>query len=309
MSKVNWWVKVIRKPEYFLQPHRITARIWKWLTNFDYTGFQTVRLPWGFDLEVNSEEVVGWSITKSGVHDLSVSEVLWRLQEPEDVVLDVGANIGYMTSIMVYRTGKGGSVYAFEPHPLLFQKLKANINRWQRENIFPYEMALSSNNKKGLLYEPTNFAVNQGRASLNESENSNSTILSKHEIPLVRLDNWYKNDQIIGVMKVDVENHELQVFQGSEALLKAQQIRDIIFEDHETYPTPVTSYLERFGYTIFKLDKGLFGPIARLANAHLQHYSFDSPSFLATTQPERVHARLKSWGWYCLMSSKLKDLK
>jgi len=48
MSKVNWWVKAVRKPKYVLQPHRTSSRIWSWLTKSDYTGLQTVRLPWRF---------------------------------------------------------------------------------------------------------------------------------------------------------------------------------------------------------------------------------------------------------------------
>lgn len=35
-----------------------------------------------------------------GVYDLPVSETIWRLLDPGDYAIDVGASLGHMTGIM-----------------------------------------------------------------------------------------------------------------------------------------------------------------------------------------------------------------
>ena len=40
-----------------------------------------------------------------------------------------------------------------------------------------------------------------------------------------------------------------------------RRIRDVVFEEHSPYPTPVTKLLEENGYTIFSLRHTLFGPV------------------------------------------------
>ncbi len=46
-----------------------------------------------------------------------MSEVLARLIDPGDTVVDAGANVGYMTVLAAAAAGPTGRVVAFEPHP------------------------------------------------------------------------------------------------------------------------------------------------------------------------------------------------
>ena len=62
------------------------------------------------------------SCTSILAFDLISCEAIWRLLDEGELALDVGANIGYMTSLMAARLGKNGRVIAFEPHPVLFQE-------------------------------------------------------------------------------------------------------------------------------------------------------------------------------------------
>src|SRR5271165_4314514 len=47
-----------------------------------------------------------------------------------DVVIDIGANVGYFTMLFADLTGKRGQVHAFEPIPATFKELSKNIRRF-----------------------------------------------------------------------------------------------------------------------------------------------------------------------------------
>jgi len=83
-----------------------------------------VRTAWGDWLEIQPRKFIGGSIYLRGVHELPVCELLWRLTAPAETVLDVGANIGVMTSLLSKRVGRSGRVLAFEAHPALFRQLR-----------------------------------------------------------------------------------------------------------------------------------------------------------------------------------------
>ncbi|MGB2888149.1 MAG: hypothetical protein WBC04_10660 [Candidatus Acidiferrales bacterium] len=58
------------------------------------------RLPWGLEIAVDLGESIGWSVYTCAIYETAVTKALWRLVKPGDSVVDGGANIGYMTSIL-----------------------------------------------------------------------------------------------------------------------------------------------------------------------------------------------------------------
>jgi hypothetical protein len=104
-------------------------------------------------------------------------------------------------------------------------------------------------------------------------------------------------DEEVGVVKIDVEGHELDVLRGASGLLEEQRLRDILFEEFEPYPSPVTRFLEPLGYSVFKLVQGLLGLTVTSATKEPGSRSWYPPSYLATTQPDRALARLHKKGW------------
>jgi FkbM family methyltransferase len=145
-----------------------------------------------------------------------------------------------------------GRVLVFEPHPHLFSILQGNVVRWRRftiGGITAHRVALSNRSGRGTLHAPDSFERNCGLALLNEVDNG-----ADIPVEVSRLDHYVTNRNAVGLLKVDVEEHELQIFQGSEMLLAHRGIRDIVFEEFRDYPTPVTAFLKRFGYTVYQLD-------------------------------------------------------
>ena len=72
---------------------------------------------------------MGRDIWKTGVHEVGITEVIWRLLNPGAIAVDGGAHIGYFTTLMATRTERKGQVFAFEPHPDLFRVLEHNVGQ------------------------------------------------------------------------------------------------------------------------------------------------------------------------------------
>lgn len=293
-----WWN--LAKPEYVFRPAQILHRLKTRVTA--PRDVETVRLPWGLNLRVRPAELVSRSIWRKGVYDIVMSEVVWRLLSEGELAVDVGANIGYVTSLMAARVGTGGSVMAYEAHPALVQELRSNAAEWPGVGgvVGVYGIALSNMSGPGFMRIPADWERNQGGASVAPAmanSISDGSVLCPAQFG--RLDDFVSEGTFVGLAKIDVEGHEEAVLRGAERLLGRHGIRDIVFEDHGRYPTSTMSLLERYGYSVFSLVKRLLGPV-------LGHPSragvapWNDRNYLATSDATRAAERLGAKGWHVL---------
>lgn len=147
----------------------------------------------------------------------------------KDIFFDVGANAGFYTLLGAH---KGAKTYAFEPFPSTFQLLQENV-KGKDVQLFPYAVSDSSG-ERGMV-----AGANPG---LNKVSDGGAV-----KVTSIALDEF---DIVPTIMKVDVENHEMQVFKGAQRLISAH------------YPTIVAevsdeskSYLESLGYSATLLGK------------------------------------------------------
>lgn len=261
-------------------------------------------LPWGLALSANPEDAIGRAILRSGVFDLSVTEVIWRLVNLRDHAVDVGANIGYLTSLMARRCGKEGTVLGIEAHPDVFADLEENVNGWAVDSdlgqIRLMACALGSNNCDGSLLEPAGFPENHGLARLataGDSDNAQGVV--SHAVKIRTLDSVCAEGKI-GLLKIDVEGGEYDVLLGATGLLGRKGIRDIVFEEFAAPPSPTMTYLVDRGYSMFAIGRSFLGPSLVAPGTALNRLAWESPSYLATIQPDRALARMGARGWRCL---------
>lgn len=290
------------KPEYIFRPSQIVRRlIREYIPSSN--EYEQVMLPWGLPLRIRPRESIGLCIWRLGMFELPVSEPIYRLVDPGDYAIDVGANIGHMTSIMAVRAGATGRVLSFEPHPLTFDELNANVQRWAEMSgigdIRAHRIALSDTVGEGVLQVPGEDSVYRGLASV--AQNSQA-LGSRYPIQLRRLDEFIVDEERIGVMKIDVEGHEHRVLKGAERVLLRQGIRDIIFEDKRPYPSETTAFLLEAGYAVFAVGMSLWGLAVSPGSAPPETGSGYWPTYLATSDPERALGRLKKRGWAALNS-------
>lgn len=122
-----------RKPWYVYRPSQLIRRVGRAVGGTP-AGPTMVRLPWGYPFQIDPRETIGRAIWTTGLYDLAVSEALFRLVRPGSVCLDVGANIGYMSSLMAFQAGSAGRVLAFEPHPMVGDMLAKNLDQFSRQS-------------------------------------------------------------------------------------------------------------------------------------------------------------------------------
>ncbi|MBI5799529.1 MAG: FkbM family methyltransferase [Verrucomicrobia bacterium] len=290
-------LKVFTRPEYAFRPRQIFTRLRRLLTPLPATA--VVTLPWGDVVRVCPQETIGAEIWYCGVFDLPVAETLWRLLDAGETALDVGANLGQMTSLLRCKAGPAGRVLAFEPHPQLFAALEflrdTPANQRPGATLELFRAGLSDAAGEAWLDPGTQWQANHGLGRVTTADSGGRAV----PIQLSTLDETVPADTRVGVAKVDVEGHEMAVLRGAARLLERRAIRDWVYEDLAPQPSPVQALLRARGYSIFTLQTHRRGPGIRASDmaaepADLQH------NFLATLDPARAQARLSAPGWQVL---------
>jgi FkbM family methyltransferase len=232
---------------------------------------------------------IGAGIARMGVHELAVSEAMWRLSDSDDLALDIGANLGYFTGLLACRAGE---VIALEPNPQLRRFIASNIERWDvGEKITLDSRAASNRSGTAILHLPSDHKQNYGVATLEASDGTAS-----YQIETIRLDDVIAGRQV-GVLKLDVEGHEMAALEGASESLAHGLVRDIIFEEHRPLPTPVSRTLESAGFAIRGIEESLTRPLIVSGRAPR---GWDAPTYLATGDQERTTRLMTPRGWRCL---------
>lgn len=288
---LGYWHRYLYKPYYLRSPKRLVHRFTR-----DLTGSDT-RLPWELPIRFQPGSIIGTQLVRHGVHDLVLSETLFRITDPLDACVDAGANIGYTTSLLASRSGPDGRVISYEPAPDMFALLTRNLQSWRGARIAEIDarqIALSSVESQLMLATPGAHHGDSGSRTLeNVDDRLEAVSVQSSTLDASGLGS-------IDVLKIDVEGHELSVLHGCERLLGRRAIRDVVFEEHRRPPTPVTAHLAEAGYTVFRVEQCVGGP--RLIEDIERNFAvyWDAPNYLATVDPERALERFRPRGWRCL---------
>lgn len=199
---------------------------------------------------------------------------LMRIVHRGDSCIDVGANIGAITLSLAHRVGSGGRVLAYEPGPLLFQRLVRNVALSGFRNIECKDAGLSD--APGRMYWRLETGINRGNAVL-------TTEPTETMIPVVTLDSSVGESALTRVdfIKIDVEGMELRVILGGlgtirkfkPTLLIETFVGTGIGSDDDIQA--VMSRLATEGYDFWEID---------VPEAHLTSYSPDF-HFIRCTYP------------------------
>lgn len=142
-----------------------------------------------------------------------------------DVVWDVGANIGYFTQKFAEKVGENGRIIAFEPAQSSYLTLVENCSKYK--NVHCNNLALS--NKSGSFYfkessidnDPTNCLVDEGTLNAEKVDvASGDELVINNKIPTPN------------VIKIDVEGYELEVIEGIKKMLLNPILKKIFIEIH-----------------------------------------------------------------------------
>jgi len=288
------------KPWYVWRPQQLAVRLWRSCRQTP-AGYRPIPVAWGGSIEANPITTVGRSLWTTAVHDLTMSEALTRLAEPGGVVVDAGAHVGYMTVLAAIATGDRGTVLAFEPHPDLFAVLQRNVEAAKaagaEARIVVKNAALGAIAADAALVMPEGFDTNDGIAQISGTGSAGSVPVRMDTVDAV-----VKELQLprIDVLKVDVEGHELGVFQGAATALAQHSIRHILYEDFEGRRSAATRFLESFGYRVCSIGWSMRGLNVTTKTGGSLARDYEAPAYLATLNEEDALSRCSTPGWNVL---------
>jgi|APSaa5957512535_1039671.scaffolds.fasta_scaffold15777_2 FkbM family methyltransferase len=162
------------------------------------------------------------NLSINGVYGELDTKIIREEIHEGDIVVDVGANIGYYTLIFAQLVGKSGKVFAFEPEPKNFEILKKNIEINNYQNIIAEQKIVSD--KSGMMKL---FIAEQGIVGHRIQQKTDSQKFI--EIESIILDDYLKNLNLSGkinFIKIDVEGAEVKVLEGSKIIIeKSDQLK------------------------------------------------------------------------------------
>jgi FkbM family methyltransferase len=293
------------KPWFIYRPTQMVQRAaCEWSRPIE--GYHPLPVAWGLDVIANPSKTIGHSIWTTGIYDLAVSEIIARLVKPGDTVIDAGANIGYMTLLARVAASPGGRVIAFEPHPDLFQIVMENVAASQRKfDLAPVDLhnqALGETKGTADLVVPAGFDKNDGLARIGVPLESDDRIIP---VEVATLDDVV-GSEVIAVLKLDVEGHELAILKGGEQALSSGQIRHVVFENHEGADSGPVQFLQAHGYSLFSIGWSMRGLKLAPHDGGSLSTAYEAPSCLATLQPVEALASCGEKGWLTLSRGLLR---
>ena len=182
----------------------------------------------GINFELNLSDRVA-----SGIYYDFYEPVITGLFEKSlkrgDVVVDVGANLGYYTLLSAKLVGDTGKVYAFEPMHSAFERIKKNVSLNNFKNIILENAGISNKEEKLKV-----FFQNEYRVGIEQKG-------EKEEVKFIVLDDYIKKHKIkkLSLLKIDTDGYDFKVVKGAINIIK--KFRPIVtaeispYEDYKNF--------------------------------------------------------------------------
>jgi len=141
-----------------------------------------------------------------------------RLVREGDIVIDVGANMGYYSTIFADKAGRKGRVICVEPVKLYREILERNTRMFENVEILPY--ALGDYNGVVKMAIPGNDKTRHGLTRVIDDNENHSEIL---EAEIRKTDELFKDIVTINYIKIDIEGFEDKVLPGFSAIIESNR--------------------------------------------------------------------------------------
>ena len=194
----------------------------------------------------------------NGEYEAAETRIIQEQISAGQVVLDIGANIGYFTLNFARLVGERGKVYAFEPDPVSYEILKRNIDSNGYRNVILESAAVSNVSAQGFLQRDK--YNNLDHQLIYESNRSKDITVSA-----IRLDDYFGLIALqVDFIKMDIQGAELLAFEGMHNILLRSKHVKLLTEfwpiglEHFSGLNSAAHYLDeldRFGFDIFEIDR------------------------------------------------------
>jgi FkbM family methyltransferase len=208
----------------------------------------------GLFLVNENDAFIGRSLLTYGEYSAEEGKLLKQLLRPGNVALEIGANIGALTVGIAKQVGPQGAVLAYEPQPVVFQTLCANLALNSLTNVMCFQVAVGDRMGPARIpfyrYDQKN---NFGRVVVGNANDPGV------DVSMITIDETFKLSRL-DLMKIDVEGMEPQVLEGASNVI--QKFRPILIvenDDIEKSPMLIRT-IKSFGYRLWWHTPKLFTP-------------------------------------------------
>lgn len=132
---------------------------------------------------------------------------LKHLVNPGDVVIDIGANVGYYSVMLSQRCGLSGKVYSVEPVPLFAGIFSSNMQRFALPNYELLPFALGSSEQEITMTTPVvNGVFRHGLTHIASADEATNAY--QYKVKMKIPDQLFSNLSRLDFVKCDVEGYE-----------------------------------------------------------------------------------------------------
>ncbi len=204
----------------------------------------------GLRLKVNlRDNGVGFPLYVNRSYESSETALLRFALKKGMCFVDVGANLGYYSTLASQAVGESGRVIAIEPDPYNYMLLSSNTLRNHLKNVSLHNLALGSSPGSGLLHLSSD---NLGDHRLFGSDDSRKNI----RVRIETLDNLLSSlNARPDFIKMDVQGFEYHVTQGMRKTLADDRPLVVMSEfwpsglaEAGSSPLEFFSLMESFGF-------------------------------------------------------------
>jgi FkbM family methyltransferase len=214
-------------------------------------GLRECQVTGGFAMQVLADDHIGRHLILSGQFDRSTMQVLLAFAEAGDHGIDVGANIGYLSCLLLHHRPRS-RVLCIEPQPDIAALLRHNLAQFAAGRWSVLEAGLSDAESEGRMHVS---AANRGAGALvAQGQEANLTV------PLLPAAQVFGELTRLDIMKMDIEGHEETVFRSAAQAITRLQPKAILFEDQlgKAGPAgPIGRQLADCGYRVYGISKQL----------------------------------------------------
>lgn len=186
-------------------------------------------------------------------------EFLLGLAQYPGSVVEVGANMGIHTIPIARALQKQGrQLVVFEPQPVVFQQLCANLALNGLMNVTAWPFACGE--KQGVVTFPRPDYLKTGNfGGVSMSSSAPVAGNASVQVPCTRLDDMLQYERV-GLLKIDVEGFELRVLNGSRALIQRSRPLLYVENDRVDNSQELIEWLWAASYNLWWHTPPLFNP-------------------------------------------------
>ena len=232
---------------------------------------------WGGKIHVHNDDTGSLStLSISGVFGPRDTQTMKDNVFSGNIVVDLGANIGYFTCLLAKIVGEGGKVFAFEPDPRNLKLLRRNIQENDYKNVIIADKAVSDVNGSCTLYSSQKkFGANR----IFESKKNQTRDFIPIKSETICLDDYFEKQNLlkkIDFIKIDVEGSEFRAFNGMKKILELNnnlkiftEIAPSLLEDAGSSGKQVLDFLQEHKFINFFISDNRKNTLSKITKNEL----------------------------------------